>query len=292
MHGCGNDFVVFSDRDNRYSWDDLSALARRLCPQRFGIGADGLIAVGMSALEGDRWPAVADYEMRYVNSDGSRAEMCGNGIRCLGKYAAEVLSDRRNILKVMTGAGILQLVLDRNAADVVLGATVGMGEPKLVASSIPTTLTAPEARVINVPLEVGGETLDVTCVNMGNPHAVVFVPEITDHHVLTLGKLMETHPAFPERVNAEFVQVLDRVHERRPRLRMRVWERGCGETWACGTGACATMVAGVLSGRVAQCDDVEVIVNGGSLHIEWPGPGSTVRLTGPAETVFKGEIEI
>jgi diaminopimelate epimerase len=292
MHGCGNDFIVIDDADNAYSWEELSGLALRLCDRRFGIGGDGLIALGHSPFVGDGWPEHTDYEMRYLNADGSRAEMCGNGIRCTGKFAADVLNDKRTILRMMTGAGVLPVELHRDSEGIVHSATVGMGVPHLSAAEVPTTLTPSSERVIAIPLEIDGETLNLTCVSMGNPHAVSFVNEITDHHVLELGPKIEKHPAFPKRVNVEFVQQLMPGPGERTRMRMRVWERGCGETWACGTGACASVVAAVLTGRVAHGEEVDVVLNGGILSIVWPGAYAPVRMSGPAETVFAGEIEI
>ncbi|MDQ3024176.1 MAG: diaminopimelate epimerase, partial [bacterium] len=235
MHGCGNDFIVFNDPAGTYSWEQLSEIARKHCDRRFAVGADGVIAVGHGPLADQTWPDGTDYEMRYVNADGSRAEMCGNGIRCLGKYVADVLGDTRDEIKVLTGNGVLPITLHR-AGGVVTSVTVGMGVPRLSAPDIPTTLG--NGTVIREPFEVSGETLLFTTVNMGNPHAVSFVDSIEDRHVHVLGPQVETASVFPQKTNVEFVQTIS------PReLRMRVWERGCGETWACGTGACATVVA-------------------------------------------------
>jgi diaminopimelate epimerase len=290
MHGCGNDFIVFDDSAALFSWAMLADLARRHCPRRTGIGADGLIAVGHPPAEPDTSITTPregwDCEMRYVNADGSSAEMCGNGIRCLGKYVADELGDSRGSIRVLTGHGVLEVLLHRNEAGLVHSATVSMGVPRLDAAQVPTMLGAPGKPVIAAPLEAGGERLAVTAVNMGNPHAVCFVDPITDHHVLTLGPLVETHGAFPLGVNAEFVQVLAP-----DRLRMRVWERGCGETWACGTGACASVVAAVLNGHAAHGHNVTVVLNGGELIVNWPAPDAEVLMTGPAVSVFGGEME-
>lgn len=274
MHGCGNDFIVFDDEQDRFSWDELSQLARRYCPRRFGVGADGLIAIG-------RHPG-ADYEMRYVNADGSRAEMCGNGIRCVGKFVGDELGDIRSHIKVMTGNGVLPISLSRLAGKVD-SITVGMGVPGLKAASIPTTLKPISEPVLATELAVDGTILSLTAVNMGNPHAVSFVDSITDQLVLGIGPQVEKHPVFPEGVNVEFVQVLAPEN-----LRMRVWERGVGETWACGTGACATVVAAVLNGHSRPGSDVTVKLNGGKLIINWPGEGKDVQMTGPAEFVYHG----
>lgn len=284
MHGCGNDFIVFDDAENRLSWERLAGLARQYCSRRFGIGADGLIAIGHpKSASAD--PAAWDYEMRYVNADGSRAEMCGNGIRCLGKFVADELHDARNAIRVLTGAGILPLKLWRDETGAVRSVTVDMGVPQLAASAIPTTLRPASEPVQAVPLELAGERLVVTAVSMGNPHAVSFHDLVTDYHVLTLGPAVEAHSAFPEKANAEFVQVLSPT-----RLRMRVWERGCGETWACGTGACASVVAAVLNDHARFDEEVTVLLKGGELRITWPGPDDPVQLTGPAVTVFRGEL--
>lgn len=286
MHGCGNDFIVFDDAAGRYSWEHLAELARQYCPRRFGIGADGMIAIGhpLPQQTGDiGW----DYEMRYVNADGSRSEMCGNGIRCLGKYASEELGDTRDTMRIMTGTGVLPVTLHRTGAGEVTSATVGMGQPVLDPVKVPTTLQPAGVPAIAVELNVGNDVLPVTAISMGNPHAVSFHTMVTDQHVLSLGPLIELHPAFPAKVNAEFVQVLSPT-----RLRMRVWERGCGETWACGTGACASVVAAVLNGHSEHGAEVEVVLNGGELRIVWPAPDAEVLMTGPAETVFRGEISM
>ncbi len=276
MHGCGNDFIVFDDADNRYSWPELSQLAHRWCARRFGVGADGLIAVG-------RTPD-ADYEMRYVNADGSRAEMCGNGIRCLGKFVGDELGDSRSEIKVLTGNGVLPISLQREHGKVQL-ITVGMGIPRLSASHIPTTLQSGNETVLAAVIELEGEILELTAVNMGNPHAVSFVDSISDRHVLGLGPLVEKSAHFPEGTNVEFVET-----QAPDRLRMRVWERGVGETLACGTGACATVVAAVLNGLSDPETDVTVELNGGELVINWPGIGKAVQMTGPAEFAYHGVL--
>jgi diaminopimelate epimerase len=279
MHGCGNDFVVFDDPAGRFGWDELSALAPRLCDRRFGIGGDGIIAVGRTTL--------ADYEMRYVNADGSIAEMCGNGIRCVGKFVADELGEERGVVDVLTGNGVLTIQLHRATAGEVQAVTVGMGLPILEPAAVPTTLGADLPAAVGIPLAVAGHELALTAVSMGNPHAVSFVSEITDEHVHGLGPQVERHPAFPARVNVEFVQV-----ESPTRLRMRVWERGCGETWACGTGACASVVAAVLSGYARHGTDVTVALNGGDLTINWPAADRPVLMTGPATTVFRGQVAL
>jgi diaminopimelate epimerase len=277
MHGCGNDFVVFDDAAGRFGWEELSALAPRLCDRRFGIGADGIIAVGRTTL--------ASYEMRYVNADGSIAEMCGNGIRCVGKFVADELGETGNAIDVLTGNGVLPIQLHRSADGRVGTVTVGMGLPVLVPHDVPTTLGADGQPAVNVPLMVDGTQLNLTAVSMGNPHAVSFVEAITDEQVHGLGPQVERHSAFPAKTNVEFVAVQSPT-----RLRMRVWERGCGETWACGTGACASAVAAVLNGHARHGVDITLALNGGELVINWPGPDRAVLMTGPATTVYRGSV--
>ena len=278
MHGCGNDFIVFDDAEDRFSWHELSELARRHCRRRFGVGADGLIAIGR--------PADADYEMRYVNADGSRAEMCGNGIRCVGKFVGDELDDKRTHLTVLTGNGVLPITLSRIAGKVD-SISVGMGVPALQAASIPTTLKPAGENVQGTEIAVNGTVLELTAVNMGNPHVVSFVHHITEEHVHELGPQLEKHSVFPEGTNVEFVQVITPE-----KLRMRVWERGVGETWACGTGACATVVAAVLNGHSKPGTEVTVKLNGGNLSISWSGEGQPVQMSGPAEFVFHGFLDI
>jgi len=279
MHGCGNDFIVFDDRRDRFSWHDLGELARRHCRRRFGVGADGLIAVANPAAD-------ADFEMRYVNADGSRAEMCGNGIRCVGKFIAEELGWPQDSAQILTGAGVLPVTLIREDARVV-EVTVTMGVPGLSAGEVPTTLRPAGERVTGVVLDVDHEPLALTAVSLGNPHAVCFVEQLTDDQVYKVGPLLETHPVFPHKTNAEFVRVLAS-----DRLRMRVWERGVGETLACGTGACASVVAAVLTGRARHGEQVTVQLNGGELKITWPAEDRPVLMTGPAETAFRGELSV
>ena len=281
MHGCGNDFIVFDDAGDRFSWHELANLARQQCRRRFAVGADGLIAIGRPAERS------ADFEMRYLNADGSRAEMCGNGIRCVGKFIAEELGWEHGSARILTGAGVLPIHLKRNENGAVHAVTVGMGVPRLRAADIPTTLRPADEQTVGVVLDVDSERFAVTTVNMGNPHAVIFVDNITDEHVLEHGPQIETHPLFPEKANVEFVQV-----QGPQRLRMRVWERGCGETLACGTGACASVVAAVLNGHVSYAETVLVQLQGGELGIRWASPSSTVEMTGPVETAFRGALEV
>lgn len=274
-HGLGNDFILI---DNRHQVEPLLTpeQAIRLCDRHFGIGADGVIF----ALPGDQG---ADYTMRIFNSDGSEPEMCGNGIRCLAQFIANleaqdgVTRSRPFAYQIHTLAGMISPEL-RSDGQV----RVNMGPPRLLAGEIPTTLGGdPQAKVIHQPLEVAGQTWEVTCVSMGNPHCITFVNDVAAIALEQLGPQFEHHPAFPQRINTEFIQVV-----RPDYLKMRVWERGAGITLACGTGACASLVAGVLTGR---CEPKAVLeLPGGCLTIEWLESEQVVYMTGPAEPVFSG----
>lgn len=269
MHGLGNDYVYVDCFSQTVA--DPAGLARRVSPRRTGIGSDGLILICPSS--------IADCRMEMYNADGSRGQMCGNGIRCVGKYAYEHGLARRESLRIETDAGVklLRLHTDRGA---VVRVTVDMGEPILEGPRIPV---AAEGRVVNVPLQVGTDTYRITCVSMGNPHCVVFTPDVEALALAQLGPQFEHHPFFPQRVNTEFISVLAR-----DALRMRVWERGSGETAACGTGACAALVAAVLNDKTDRRAIVHL--NGGDLDIEW-NADNHVLMTGAAEEVFTGEIE-
>jgi diaminopimelate epimerase len=270
MHGAGNDYV-YVDCFAQEVPDRLPELARRIADRRFGVGGDGLILIRPS----DR----ADARMQMFNADGSEAEMCGNGIRCVAKYVYDHGLCRRDELRIETGAGVLAVRVETDGG-LVRQVRVDMGPPILEAAAIPTTL--PGTPVADVPLEVAGHRLTVTSVSMGNPHCVIFVPEATDELVLGLGPQIETDPHFPARVNVEFVEVLGPGE-----VRQRTWERGSGETWACGTGASAVCVAGVLTGRT----DRRIVnhLRGGDLLLEWSEADGRVYMTGPAEEVFQGQ---
>lgn len=274
MHGAGNDYV-YVDCFQNPTPASPETLAVSIADRHTGVGGDGLILI----LPSD----VADARMRMFNADGSEAEMCGNGIRCVGKYLYDHGICRQDRLRVETGAGILALDLfaKNGKVDQV---RVDMGEPILEAPRIPTKLGRdPEtAQVVEVPLEVGGKSLTVTCVSMGNPHCVVFVPELDDEWVLGLGPEIENHPHFPARVNVEFVELVSRQE-----VRQRTWERGSGETLACGTGASAVCVAGVLSGRTERKITNHLL--GGTLVLEWDATTNHVLMTGPAAEVFSGQ---
>jgi diaminopimelate epimerase len=269
MHGCANDFVLTHEVSGG-AMAALVAQAPALCDRRTGIGADGVILVLPSR--------TADLRMRIINADGSEAEMCGNGVRCFALYAALKGLYRGNALTVETLAG--PVAVERRGE----AFRVNMGSPVLDAARIPTTQQG--GRVLMHPLEAGGRTFAVTAVSMGNPHAVVYADELSDELVLGIGPLLEKHPFFPRKVNVEFVTVLSPGE-----IRMRVFERGCGETMACGTGACAAAVAGVLNQR--HGNHVTVHLRGGDLEVAWDGePLHPVYMTGPAQVVFEGSVDV
>ena len=270
MHGCGNDYI-YVDCFHEKMPRDPAALSRAVGDRHFGIGADGLILICPT----DK----ADACMRMFNADGSEAEMCGNGIRCVAKYVYDHRIVPNTRLTIETGRGLLTLDLETHNGKV-KRVRVDMGQPILQASDIPTTL--PGDPPINVPATVEGTILEFTCVSMGNPHAVVFVEEITNHLVHGIGPKVEKYSAFPRRTNVEFVKV-----NRPDDADMRVWERGSGETLACGTGACASAVAGVLTGKLAR--KVTMHLLGGDLELHWSETDNHVYMTGPAVEVFSGE---
>lgn len=270
-HGLGNDFILI---DNRHQSEPILTLqqAEELCDRHFGIGGDGVIF----ALPGQNG---TDYTMRIYNSDGSEAEMCGNGIRCLAKFIADLEGvNAKTQYRIDTLAGVMtpELLADGQVK-------VDMGIPRLLAAEIPTTLESPDRKVIELPLEVAGESWLVTCVSMGNPHCITFVEDVSAIALETIGPLFEHHAVFPQRTNTEFIQII-----RRDYVKMRVWERGAGVTLACGTGACASVVAGVLAGK---CDRIAAVeLPGGILQIEWSQTDQRLYMTGPAVQVFAGKI--
>jgi len=269
MHGAGNDYVYVNCFE-QVELGDVTELAKAISDRHFGVGGDGLVLICPSER--------ADARMVMYNADGSEAEMCGNAVRCVAKFVYDHGVAAKEELTIETGRGVLALqcsVTDGKVDRV----RVNMDEPILASSEIPTTLAGDPP--VQVPLEVGGRTLEVTCVSMGNPHAVTFVDEVNDDWVLNIGPQVEVHEAFPRKINAEFIQVVSRSE-----IIMRVWERGSGETLACGTGACASVVAGVLAGLLDR--NVLVRLTGGDLEIEWAESGE-VYMTGPAAEVFSGE---
>jgi diaminopimelate epimerase len=269
LQGCGNDYVYVDLFTEKVS-GDLSKLAVAIADRHFGVGGDGLILICPSER--------ADARMRMFNADGSEAEMCGNGLRCVAKYVYDHGIARKDRLTIETGRGILAVDLEVSGGKA-KRVRVNMGEPILDAEKIPTLLKGDPPK--EAELLVQGESFAFTCVSMGNPHAVAFVPEITDRLVHQVGPLVEKHEAFPRRVNVEFVKVNSRTD-----ADMRVWERGSGETLACGTGACAVAVAGVLTDRFDRKVTIHLV--GGDLEIEW-GADNHVYKTGPAVEVFSGD---
>ncbi len=279
MHGCGNDYVYIVALRARPA--DPSALSVKLSDRHFGVGGDGLIMLAPSSN--------ADIRMEMYNADGSRGSMCGNGIRCLARLAFERGLVRANPMVVETDAGLKSVELRLEGRRVV-GATVDMGEPILEGRDIPVDAVG---RIIDYPLDVAGMSESITAVSMGNPHCVVFVADdgvfkLQDRDFADLGRKFEHHPFFPQGVNTEFVKAVSRRN-----LRMRVWERGSGGTWVCGTVACAALVAAVLTNHSERTATVEL--RGGNLEIEWRADGADanhVFMTGDAIEVFRGEVEL
>lgn len=273
MHGLGNDFVVVNGFEEKLPEDGLPQQAERLCDRHFGVGSDGLILVLPSR--------AANFRMRVFNPDGSEAEMCGNGIRCFGKFVFDHELTKETSLSVETMAGIQELKLSTTSGKV-SAVRVDMGEPRWNRAAIP--MRGEDDPAINDLLKVEGQRLEITCVSMGNPHCLVFVKTVADYPVEKLGPAIENHKAFPQRTNVHFVEVVG-AHE----LKVRTWERGAGLTLACGTGACASLVAAVLTDRAARTATVGL--PGGPLDIQWQGNNHVV-MTGPAEEVFSGTVPV
>lgn len=271
MQGCGNDYVYINGMSETV--ENKAEKVPMLSDRHFGIGGDGVIFINAGK--------AADFEMEMYNADGSRSQMCGNGIRCVGKFVYDKgLTDKKEITVESFGA-VKYLTLSVGDDNKVTKVKVDMDEPELKAASVPVICESEQA--VMEPIEINGKKYEMTCVSMGNPHAVIFVDEITDDMVWVDGKALEVHPCFPERANIEFVQIINRNH-----IKMRVWERGSGETYACGTGSCACVVAGVLNGLTDNQATVSLL--GGDLEIEWNRENNRVYMTGPAVTVFEGEI--
>ena len=270
MQGIGNDYIYVNGFEERV--ENKPELSMRLSDRHFGIGSDGMIFINPS----DK----ADFEMEMYNADGSRGKMCGNGIRCVGKYVYDNgLTDKTEItVETLAGVKTLKLGVKNGQVETV---TVNMGSPEFDPARIPVDL--PGKKIVSEPLTVDGKEYLITCVSMGNPHAVIFVPETESLELEKLGPKFEHNSIFPDRINTEFVEVLDRSH-----LKMRVWERGSGETFACGTGACAVLAAAVLNDKSENTSTV--ILRGGELSIEWSRETNEIFMTGPAATVFTGEI--
>lgn len=277
MHGIGNDYVYVDAFQTNVP--DPPAVARIVSPRRTGIGSDGLILIAPSD--------VADCRMEMYNADGSRGEMCGNGIRCVGKYAHDHGIAPRDRITVETDAGVKTLdlrVRDGRVHEV----TVDMGEPDLDPAALPMATAGNDGKVIDAPFDIAGTTVRLTAVSMGNPHVVTFVDSTETAPVTTFGPDVERDALFPRGVNIEFVELLGPAPA--DRLRMRVWERGSGETAACGTGACAVAVAAVLTGRGRREAEIELL--GGNLQIHWREADGHVYMTGAAAEVFSGEIDV
>ncbi len=273
MHGIGNDYIYVNCFEEGIPADP-AALSRRLSDRHFGIGSDGLILI--------RPTENGDAMMDLYNADGSRAMMCGNGIRCVGRYVYERGIAKKETLRIDTLSGVKTLRLDV-ANGTVQSIEVDMGEPVLEPASIPVLL--PGERAVSVPVEMGDDVFSVTCVSMGNPHCVLFVEDVDALDLEELGPRFEWNPLFPQGVNTEFIQPLPDGS-----LKMRVWERGSGETWACGTGACASVVAACLCGKAERQSVVHL--RGGDLSIHWREEDGHVMMRGPAAFVFDGEIDL
>jgi diaminopimelate epimerase len=276
MQGTGNDFIVVDAINQRWEVTDTGAVAAALCDRHFGIGADGLILVLPSQTQ--------DFKMRIFNADGSEPEMCGNGIRCFAKFVHDAGLSDLDVFSVETMAGpIVPALLKQDG--VVVGVEVDMGEPRLQRKDIPMGFGDQTNRVVNEPLAIQGEHFLITGVSMGNPHAVIFCPDLSQVVVADLGPQIEIHPLFPEKTNVEFVQIISATE-----AKMQVWERGSGETLACGTGACAVLVAGVLTQRLSR--KATIHLPGGSLGIEWQESNNHVIMSGPVKTVFTGQFSL
>lgn len=274
MHGIGNDYVYVNCFEETV--ENPSAVARYVSDRHFGIGSDGLILIKPSD--------IADCEMDMYNLDGSQGAMCGNGIRCVAKYVYDNGIARKPEITVATRSGLKYLsITEENGKAVSI--KVNMGSPILTAKQIP--VVSDKEEVINEPLKVNGDTYYITCVSMGNPHAITYVDDLKSLEIEKIGPGFENHVRFPDRVNTEFVKVIDR-HT----VEMRVWERGSGETLACGTGACAVAVASILNEHVDEDAPVTVKLLGGDLQIFWNRQENLVYMTGPAATVFDGEIDV
>ncbi|MCI8732036.1 MAG: diaminopimelate epimerase [Lachnospiraceae bacterium] len=272
MHGIGNDYVYVNCLKERVA--DPARTARLVSDRHFGIGSDGLILIEPSEK--------ADFTMTMYNADGSQGAMCGNGIRCVGKYVYDHGLTNQEHVRIETISGIKELDLTVREGKVEQ-VRVNMGSPRLEAAQIPILTEQKEA--VNLPIEVDGETYGITGVSMGNPHAVVYLEDLDNLDIETLGPKFENHQCFPDRINTEFCKVLDEHN-----LQMRVWERGSGETLACGTGACAAAVSSIINGYTKEQVNVKLL--GGSLQIYWDRENNLVYMTGPAEEVFHGEIVI
>lgn len=272
LHGLGNDYVYVNCFEEPLAGVDLPELSRRVSDRHFGIGGDGLILIMPSEK--------ADFRMRVFNNDGSEAKNCGNGLRCVSKYVYDHALTSNRTFSIETLGGIVYPEVEADADGKVALVTIDMGEPRFDCADIPMAIEE-SPQFIEQLFEVEGRAFTMTSVSMGNPHAILFVDEVRGEDVHKLGPIIEHHPLFPERTNVEFIKVLDRSH-----IQFRVWERGSGETMACGTGACAAAVAAIQSGQTDRTVTVHLL--GGDLQIEWRKDDNHVYMTGPATEVFTG----
>ena len=272
MHGLGNDYIYINAFEEEI--ENPEELSLKISDRHFGIGSDGIVLIMPSK--------TSDFRMRMFNSDGSEAEMCGNASRCVAKYVYDVgLTDKEEItLETLAGVKILKMHLNDGKVDKV---TVNMGQPIIKSKDIPVLHSKEE--IIDEALNIEGKEHRITCVSMGNPHCIIYVDKVSSFNVEEVGLKIENHEIFPKRINAEFAEIIDRKN-----INMRAWERGSGETLACGTGACATLVASVLNDYADRKATLHLL--GGDLEIEWNEADNNVYMTGPATTVFQGEIEI
>lgn len=276
MHGCGNDYVYINGMEETVEEEKKPELVREMSDRHFGVGSDGVIFINASD--------EADFEMEMWNADGTRGEMCGNGIRCVAKYVYDKgLTDKKEI-SIISGGQIKYLELEAEGGKM-LAAKVNMGRPVFSPAEIPVKMPEGAEKAVNVPIEVNGTTYYMTCVSMGNPHAVIFMEDVAGLDLEKIGPLFENHERFPRRVNTEFVKVIDKTH-----VEMRVWERGSGETLACGTGSCATAAACILNGLTENRVTVKLL--GGELLIEWDREADLISMSGPAATVYEGVWDI
>ena len=276
MHGCGNDYIYINGIEEKIEPEKKPDLVRRMSDRHFGVGGDGVIFINASD--------AADFEMEMWNADGTRGEMCGNGIRCVAKYVYDKGLTDKKAVSIISGGQIKYLELQVKDGKM-LTAKVNMGRPVFAPAEIPVVMPEGAENAVNTPIVVNGEEYHMTCVSMGNPHAVIFVNDVSELDLEKTGPLFENHERFPRRINTEFVKVLDKNH-----VEMRVWERGSGETLACGTGSCATVAACVLNGLTDTSVTVKLL--GGELLIEWDREADLIYMTGPAATVYEGEYII
>ena len=274
MHGAGNDYIYVNCFEETV--EDPNALALKISDRHFGVGSDGLVLIKPSK--------AADFMMDMYNSDGSRGKMCGNATRCVAKYVYDNKMTDKTEISLETLSGIKYIKMNIGSDGKVESARVNMGEPILAAKDIPTMFEGDE--VVDKPAKVNGQDYRITCVSMGNPHCILYIDDTDSLDIEKFGPHFEHYKMFPDRINTEFIQRVDSSS-----FKMRVWERGAGETLACGTGACASLVAGVLNGYYKKDEDVKVILLGGELTIRWSSEDNCVYMTGPAATVCTGEYE-